>query len=146
MTNNDKLANIEYLRERADVSYEEAERLLDRYDGNVLRALVELEHQGRVFAEGRESEADEGPQQHASDASDGMKKAKSFLQSAFQTHLVFEKKAEGDKPNVVANVPVPFAVIAAVAAPWLAVGTAAVTFATGHNVRVEKEAADKQDD
>ncbi len=47
----DMLRNIEYLREKADVSYEEAQALLERFEGNVMRALVELEHQGRIYGQ-----------------------------------------------------------------------------------------------
>ena len=42
------LADIETLRSRSDVSYEEAVILLDKYSGDVTRALIELEKRGAV--------------------------------------------------------------------------------------------------
>ena len=36
------LEDIETLRARSDVSYEEAVFLLDKYDGDITRALIEL--------------------------------------------------------------------------------------------------------
>ena len=42
------LEDIETLRARSDVSYEEAVFLLDKYDGDITRALIELEKRGAV--------------------------------------------------------------------------------------------------
>lgn len=44
----DELEKVERLRERADVSYEEAKKALDECDGNLLDAMVYLEKQGKV--------------------------------------------------------------------------------------------------
>lgn len=147
MMNNDMLANIEYLREKADVSYEEAEQLLEQYDGNVMRVLVELERQGRVYpqpgacGEPRRS----WEQQDKAKDCDGMKKTKSFLHKAMNTRLVVEKKQDDGERDMLANIPVPFAVIGAVCAPWLTVGTAVVAFATGHSARIKRD-EDKKDE
>lgn len=146
MMNNDMLANIEYLREKADVSYEEAERILEQNEGNVMRALVELERQGRVYGQTRASdEPVRGRQQDAGDC-DGMNKTKSFLQKAFATRLVVEKNVGDAEPLPVANVPAPFAVVAAFAAPWLVVGTGVAAIVSGHGIRLEKaETKDAED-
>ncbi|MBO7711104.1 MAG: hypothetical protein J6S83_11590 [Lachnospiraceae bacterium] len=44
----DKLEKIERLRERANVSYEEAREALEQADGDLLDAIVLLEKQGKV--------------------------------------------------------------------------------------------------
>lgn len=139
MMNKEMLESIEYLRERADVSYEEAEQLLGRFDGNVMKALVELERQGRVYAQPHDSGAEPAgsPRQESDPVEEGLKKAKSFFNNAMKNHLVVEKKEDG-KPTKVVEVPVPLAVITAVAAPWLAVAAAGVGFATGYTAKVEK--------
>lgn len=139
MMNNDMLASIEYLRERADVSYEDAEKLLETYDGNVMRALVELEHQGRVYGQATVDAAPKcDTKQRDYRDCEGMKKTRSFFENAMKTRLIVEKKDE-DKANLVANLPVPVAVAVAVCAPWLTVATAGLAVVTGHNVRIEKE-------
>lgn len=144
--NNDMLANIEYLREKADVSYEEAERILERNDGNVMRALVELERQGRVYGQTRASgEPTRERQQSACDI-EGVNKTKSFLQRMFATRLVVEKNAGDADPQQVANVPAPYAVVAAVVAPWLMVGTGVAAIVTGHGIRLEKAEQDGEKD
>lgn len=146
MTNNDMLANIEYLREKADVSYEEAEALLAKHDGNVMRVLVELEHQGRVYAQQHTDGTQKGPAaQRRCDYNDTKEKATSFINRAFQTRLIVEKKQEDDQSTLVANVAVPFAVGFTLLAPWLTVATVAVAFVTGHNVKIEKEKPAKKE-
>ena len=44
------LEQVEKLRARCDLGYEEARDLLERYGGSVLDALIELERQGRAKA------------------------------------------------------------------------------------------------
>lgn len=140
MPNNDMLVNIEYLRERANVSYEEAEKLLEQYDGNVMRALVELEHQGRIYSQPHSGgQAQDDWRQYGQNESDGVKKTRSFFQKALRSHVVIEKKGEDGKERTVANVPVPVAAVFAVAAPWLTVASAGLGFATGHTVKIAKE-------
>lgn len=138
MTNKEMLENIEYLRERANVTYEEAELLLNQFDGNVMRVLVELEHQGRVYGQAHNDGDTTGSANQDSDpVDDGMKKAKSFFENAMKTHLVIEKNT-GDKQTKVADLPAPLAVVGALAAPWLAVAAAGLGFATGYTAKVEK--------
>ncbi len=48
MNRNYTLEDVETLRAKAHISYEEAVSLLEKYDGDVARALVELEKRGRI--------------------------------------------------------------------------------------------------
>lgn len=47
------LEQVEKLREKAKVSYEEAKAVLERHDGDLLEALIELERQGRSNTAGQ---------------------------------------------------------------------------------------------
>jgi len=61
------LEQVEKLRARADLSYEEARALLERCGGSVLDALIELERQGRAESvEGtwRSDQAPPAPETH----------------------------------------------------------------------------------
>ncbi len=51
MGKNYTLEDVETLRSKAGVSYEEAVALLDKYDGDVTRALIELEKRGQLGAD-----------------------------------------------------------------------------------------------
>ncbi|MDR0397323.1 MAG: DUF4342 domain-containing protein [Oscillospiraceae bacterium] len=46
--NSEILEKVEYLRSKADVSYEEALSMLERFDGDLTRVLIELERANRI--------------------------------------------------------------------------------------------------
>lgn len=145
MMNDDMLTNIDYIREKANVSYEEAAELLERYDGNVMRVLVELEHQGKVYAQPAADQSRDAYQQRQSNASDAKDKAASFINNAFKNRLVIERKRDDGEKELVANVSVPVALGVTVFAPYLTAAVAGVGFLTGHSVKIRKEKTERQD-
>ena len=42
------IQDIEFIRRKSGISYQEAVALLDYHNGNVTRALVDLERNGRI--------------------------------------------------------------------------------------------------
>ncbi|MDR1263266.1 MAG: hypothetical protein LBK46_07230 [Oscillospiraceae bacterium] len=46
--NSEILGKVEYLRSKADVNYEEALSMLERFDGDLTRVLIELERANRI--------------------------------------------------------------------------------------------------
>lgn len=147
MTNNDMLANIEYLREKANISYEEAEQLLEANDGNVMRVLVELEREGRVYTQGGTAKHDwrQYDEKAEKNCEATKKRTRTFVRGALRTKLLIEKQGDEEK-NVAAAVPLPFAVAFALGAPWVTVATAGVVLATGYNLRLEKDEKDAAED
>lgn len=144
--NDDMLRNIEYLREKADVSYEEAATLLERFDGNVMRVLVELERQGRVYSQAGAGETaspqqEPDPTPHAA-ANEAKEKATSFINKAFEHRLVVERENKEGGKETVANLNVPFFLGATVVAPHLMIASAALTFVCGYRVKLKREKAD----
>ncbi len=139
--NDDTIRNIEYLREKADVSYEEAATLLERYDGNVMRVLVELERQGRIYgqqATASDEAWQETPKDNPQDARSKANKAKvaDAINRAFEYHMVIEG-GNGEKKTI-ADLSAPFVVGATVFAPHLAIASAAITFVCGYRVRFKR--------
>lgn len=145
MMNDDMIRNIEYLREKADVSYEEAATLLERYDGNVMRVLVELERQGRIYDQAAAGGAQQAhraqakPQQAKKNESKA--KAADVINRAFEYHMVIEG-GNGEKKTI-ANLSAPFVVVAAAFAPHLAIASAAITFVCGYRVKFRREKGGK---
>lgn len=138
--NEDMLRNVEILREKANVSYEEAATLLEENGGDVIRALMVLEAQGRLYQQSRERQAEtKSEERWHSEAQEAKKKAKDFLHNAFEHKLVIEKKGEGDKKETVLNLSLPLVVGAAVVAPYLAVASVAAMVVTGCRARIEKD-------
>lgn len=134
------LHDVDYLRERADVSYEEALDVLQRNDGDVMRALVELEQQGRVHG-ASETGGTQGEAQRQAhcDVNDAKEKATSFFKRACQTRLVIERKREDGEKETIANLSAPFAIGVTILAPYITLGSAALTLASGYQVKVKKE-------
>lgn len=139
MMNDDMLRNIEYLREKADVSYEEAETLLDRFDGNVMRVLVELERQGRIYdqAPPEQGRAHTTQKQREQQKSEAGEKAKKVINNAFRHHVVVES-GKGEDKKTIANLSAPFVVGASIVAPHLAIASAALMFISGYRVKIKK--------
>ena len=79
------LDDIETLRSKTGVGYEEAVALLEKYDGDIARALVELEKSGKLNRDGLFSSANRG-------------KAEDFLsrwwRAGCETRVIVERKGE----------------------------------------------------
>jgi uncharacterized protein HemX len=141
MMNDDILKNIEYLREKADVSYEEAAALLEQFDGNVMRVLVELERQGRVYGKEQATGYQAPPRptaQTAAPKKDTKKQASGFISKAMQ-HRVVVESGSGEAKKTIANLSAPYCAGATLVAPWLAVGSVALMFMMGYKVKIHKE-------
>ncbi len=141
------LRDIEYLREKADITYEEAAALLEENGGDVVRALMALEQQGKL------RDRDAQPQWRAqcheewhNDAREAKEKAKTVLQKALRSRVVIQRKREDGGEETVLNMGVPIVAGAAVMAPWLAVASAAAAVATGCRVKLEKDGGKAQNE
>lgn len=133
----DMLKKADYLRERTDVTYEEAAQILTKNDGDVVASLVELEKQGRVRrADGGEHD----PMYHNDHRTQEAKgKITSFFKEASRTRIVIEKpKANGDRETI-ANLSAPVAAGITIVAPYLSLAAGVIALVTGHQVKVEKE-------
>lgn len=138
----DTLQHIDYLREKADISYEEAMALLEQMDGDVMRALVDLERQGRLYAQVRYTNSHND--QSKEDINEAKEKAASFLRRASKSRVVIERKrADGEKETLM-NVSAPIAAGVTLFAPYITLAGAALTLATGYQVKVED--FDKKED
>lgn len=130
----DMLQKAVYLRERADVTYEEAMQLLEKNNGDVIACLVELEKQGRVYG---------GERAHMnhndSCAHEAKDKITSFFKEACKTRIVIEKRKENGDRETIANLSAPVAAGITIAAPYLTLAAGVIALATGHQVKVKKE-------
>ena len=130
----DMLQKIVCLRERTDVTYEEAGQLLDKNNGDVVACLVELEKQGRVNG------GEHAKMQHSNYCSQETKeKITSFFKKACKTRIVIEKRKENGDRETVANLSAPVAAGITVLAPYLTLGAGVIALVTGHQVKVTKD-------
>jgi hypothetical protein len=129
----DMLQKIVTLRERADVTYEEAAQILTKNNGDVAASLVELEKQGRVDG------GEHAKMQHNYSTQETREKVTSFFKDACKTRIVVEKrKANGDRVTIV-NLNAPAAAGITILAPYLALAAGVIAFATGHQFKVTKD-------
>ena len=137
--NNQNLQDIEYLRQRANITYEEAATLLEHNDGSVIRVLMVLEQQGRLYSQPQETTPpDNKPEDWKHDAQEAGEKAKTFARKIFNSRLVIEKSKANEKSTVV-NLSMPLAIGAAIIAPYMAVISAAAAAVTGCSIKVEEK-------
>jgi len=130
----DMLQKAVYLRERADVTYEEATQLLTKNDGDVVACLVELEKQGRVY------EGDHAKMQNNNYcAQETKEKVTSFFKEACKTRIVIEKRKDNGDRETIANLSAPVAAGITILAPYLTLAGGVIALATGHSVKVKKE-------
>jgi hypothetical protein len=117
------LEQIDALRERANVSYEDAKEALERCNYDIVEALVYLEKQNKLNS-----------QNAAGDKNSSFKHTvKDLIKKGNQTKLVITKK-----DHTVLNVPVNVAVIATVLVPPLTIAGVAAALFTNHNIKFEK--------
>lgn len=79
----DRLEMIEKLRERADISYEEAKDILDRAEGDLLEAIVLLEKEGRMRQPEPQAAPEDAAQAKAADVIAAEAQPKEKKPSAF---------------------------------------------------------------
>ena len=139
MMNNDMLQNIEYLREKANVSYEEAMALLENQNGNVMRVLVDLENQGRLYTQLDAIDTPQAAWQRGDAPKAKKEKAASIFQKVRQTRLIIEKKNCHGEKETVANIGALTAAGVTVFLPHFMFVAVLLTLVTGHEVRMEKK-------
>jgi transcriptional regulator of heat shock response len=131
----DMLQKTVYLRERADVTYEEAAQMLTNNNGDVIACLVELEKQGRVYEGGH------AKMQHNCCTQETREKVTSFFKEACKTRIVIEKRNENGDRETVVNLSAPVAAGITIVAPYLTLAAGVIALATGHQFKVKKENA-----
>lgn len=135
----DMLEKADYLRERANVTYEEAMQLLEKNNGDVVASLVELERQGRLYTQKSDDRGHGSTHYNHQDVQEAKKKAATFFKDACNTRIVIEKHNGNGEKETVANVSAPIAACITVVAPYLSLAAGAIALATGHQFKIEKE-------
>lgn len=127
------LEKIDIIRERTGVSYREAKEVLEKYDGNVVEALIELEDKtGRNWTETMGIAGNEV-----------IEKLKAIIKKGNVTKIILKKDGE-----VLLNIPVTAGAVGVVLSPLvsiLGVSTALASRATIEIVKSNGEVVDLND-
>lgn len=125
MSRNYSLEDVETLRAKAGLSYEEAVSLLDKYDGDLARALIELEKRGQVG----------GAQQNAQfTLEEGCEWIKKMWHKGMTTRVLIERKGE-----MLINLPVMFLLLMLILGPYAVIAAAVLMLVTGCSVSLKRE-------
>lgn len=126
------IEDIELIRKKSGISYQEAVALLDYHNGNVARALVDLERNGRIKPETNQKKAEKPASGH---------QGKSGLSNFFSKLYQFRLKVK--KENIViANISLLFALLTLLVSPHLVLIAAIVILVLGYKVSFNKKDAD----
>ncbi len=121
MTKNYTLEDVELLRTKANINYEEAVALLDKYNGSVADALVELERKGRIA----------GSNYKKANPNDGS--FKKFFRSLLRTRVLIRRKDQ-----TIINLSVLYLAIALIVAFHLAIASAIAALLLGSKISIVK--------
>ena len=125
------IEDLEYVRRRGGISYEEAVALLDYHNGNVARALVDLERSGKIQPDAQQ--ATRG--QNGQPGQPGRRgKAESFLQRFLRTRVRVSRE---DK--ILCNLHILFVAAVAIFSPHLAVVSVILCLLLGCHIHVEND-------
>ena len=116
--------DLEILRKKSGITYEEAVNLLEYHNGSLSRSLIDLEKNGRLKEEGPQTRAADGGKQT------GLKK---LFNTLFR--IRFMVKHQG---MVVANLSCLFMIATVMLAPHLAVGGLIVSLILNYRISIER--------
>ncbi|MBK5241743.1 DUF4342 domain-containing protein [Clostridium sp.] len=117
------LEQIDELRKRANVSYEDAKNALEISNGSLIEALVYLEKQDKI----KEPET-------TSSGGQFFKKVKKLIKKGNETKLIVKKD-----DTVVLNICVTLAIIISIAVTPLTIIALVLALATNHKIRIKKK-------
>jgi len=117
------LEQIDELRKRANVSYEDAKNALELSAGNLIEALVYLEKQNKIK-----------PEETLCSENKFFKKIKKLIKKGNETKLIVKKD-----DIVVLNISVTVSIIITIAATPLVIAAIILALATNHKIRIQKK-------
>lgn len=117
------LEQIDELRKRANVSYEDAKSALEQSEGDLIEALVYLEKQNKIK-----------PDEKTCNSGNSFKKIISLIKKGNETKLVIKKN-----DLVVLNINVTLVTIITIVAAPLVIAALILALATKHKIRIIKK-------
>lgn len=128
------IEDIELIRRKSGISYQEAVALLDYHNGNVARALVDLERNGRI-KEGAEEKAPNKGHFHAEYKGAPIKKSTvmDWLHKCYRARVKVHRQ-----DTVILNISAIFAVISLLISPHLLILGVILSIILGYKITLDK--------
>ena len=126
------IEDIELLRKKSGISYQEAVALLDYHNGSLARALIDLEKHGRLKDENEEKEGTR-TMSESEKKNETKQKALNFLQKLYRSRLKIRK---GETSII--NVSILFAILCLLFAPHMTIAGVIVSMILGYQFSFSK--------
>lgn len=126
------IEDIELIRRKSGISYQEAVALLDYHNGNVARALVDLERNGRL-KEGAEAPKKKGGANAHMDVEINKSNVMNLVHKCFRARVKIRRE---DTP--ILNVSALFAALAVLISPHLVIVGAIIALVLGYKFSFDK--------
>lgn len=126
------IEDIELIRRKSGISYQEAVALLDYHNGNVARALVDLERNGRIKEE-RDIPKSKPASASAKSKSSNKSAVMELLHKCFRARVKIRRE---DTP--ILNISAIFAALSVLISPHLVIVGAIVALLLGYKISFEK--------
>lgn len=123
------IEDIELLRRKSGISYQEAVALLDYHNGNVARALIDLERNGRIKPE-QDTDAAQ-PRSHQAE------KGRGGLSNLVSRLYRFRLKVKKND-TVIVNLSMLFSLLAVVVSPHLVIVGAIIALILGYRISFDR--------
>lgn len=133
------IEDIELIRRKSGISYQEAVSLLDYHNGNVARALVDLERNGRLKPDFAAQDGPKSAEKKASTAAASKSKG-GFMHFINKLYRARVKVARQSIP--ILNISLLFTLVAALISPYLLILSAILILLLGYRVSFDKDDAD----
>jgi len=116
---------VDLLRERANVSYEDAKMALEKCENDIVEALIYLEKEKKIKPSREEFKKER--------CEDKKKKFKSFVHDVFKVKFLITKKSE-----IILNLPLVIAALFGLSLFPLFVLLLGIAILTGHKIKIKK--------
>ena len=127
------IEDIELIRRKSGISYQEAVALLDYHNGNVARALVDLERNGRLKDEPEPAKAKARPTTSSTKNSSTSSPSTSLLDKLFRARFKVYRKE-----TLILNISVLFALLSMLISGHLVIIGLIVCLALGYKITFDK--------
>ena len=117
------IEQVEYLKSKANISYEEAKGLLEKYNGDMLEAVTELERAGKI-GKGKSVPKEKTP----------VSSIKGLFKKGYENRLVIKRKED-----VIANLSINFTLLTFLIAGHFAFFTFLIILFMGYKISFKNE-------
>lgn len=132
------IEDIELIRRKSGISYQEAVALLDYHNGNVARALIDLERNGRILSEVEQNRRAEAAKTEATKDRENRRERRNGLFQKLYRHRLKVKKGDVS----IANVSALFCIACALFAPHMSIAALIAALVLGYKINLSRDDED----